>query len=274
MNELIIVKQLPIIEERLKELSNEIDEKVNNATSLVCTSDTVKEVKKVRAELNNEFKELESQRKIVKEQIMKPYNDFEDIYKSYVTEKFKTADNTLKDKIDSVENQLKNEKEEELRTFANECFVKNEILEYVNYEDIKLNVTLSASMKSLKEQITSFCERIVKDLELIVTQEYKDEILYEYKKYLDATIAIVEVKKRHEEMEKAKQVAEEKKEQKLTDEEMINKIDSLVAPKVEEQIKLFGATFEVKTTLEKLQNLVKYMRENEIEFNQINGGDK
>ena len=82
------------------------------------------------------------------------------------------------------------------------------------------------------------------------------------------------MKKRHEEMEKAKQVAEEKKEQKLTDEEMINKIDSLVAPKVEEQIKLFGATFEVKTTLEKLQNLVKYMRENEIEFNQINGGDK
>lgn len=274
MNELIIVKQLPIIEQRLKELSNEIDEKVNNATSLVCTQDTVKEVKKVRAELNNEFKELESQRKIVKEQIMKPYNEFEDIYKSYVTEKFKNADNTLKDKIDSVENQLKNEKEEELRTFANECFVKNEILEYVNYEDIKLNVTLSASMKSLKEQITSFCERIVKDLELIVTQEYKDEILYEYKKYLDATIAIVEVKKRHEEMEKAKQVAEEKKEQKLTDEEMINKIDSLVAPKVEEQIKLFGATFEVKTTLEKLQNLVKYMRENEIEFNQINGGDK
>lgn len=261
MNELIIVKQLPIIEERLKELSNEIDEKVKNATSLVCTADTVKEVKKVRAELNNEFKELESQRKIVKEQVMKPYNDFEDIYKSYVTEKFKNADNTLKDKIDSVESQLKNEKEEELRDFAVESFIANNIQDLVKYDDIQLNVTLSASMKSLKEQITLFCEKIVNDLKLIDSQEYKDEILYEYKKYLDATITIVEVKKRHEEMEKAKQVAEEKKEQKLTDEEMINKIESLAAPKVEEEI--YEMTFKVRGTKEKLKEIKEFL---------VNGG--
>lgn len=279
MNELIIVKQLPIIEQRLKELSNEIDEKVNNATSLVCTQDTVKEVKKVRAELNNEFKELESQRKIVKEQIMKPYNEFEDIYKSYVTEKFKNADNTLKDKINSVENEIKGNIQKKIENYFNELLVKENI-DFVKLSDMNLSITLDLQTekgeltKKARDKVDEFINKIVSDLKLIDSQEYKDEILYEYKKYLDATIAIVEVKKRHEEMEKAKQVAEEKKEQKLTDEEMINKIDSLVAPKVEEQIKLFGATFEVKTTLEKLQNLVKYMRENEIEFNQINGGDK
>jgi len=258
MNELITIKQLPIIEERLKELSEEIDLKVNNAINLICTSETVKEIKKIRADLNNEFKELESQRKFVKEQVLKPYNEFEDIYKKYVSEKLKNADSVLKEKIDNVENELKTQKEEELRAFANECFVKNEIFEYVDYEDIKLNVTLSASMKSLKEQITSFCERIVKDLELIVTQEYKDEILYEYKKYLDATIAIVEVKKRHEEMEKAKQVAEEKKEQKLTDEAMINKIDSLVAPKVEDT-EIYELIFKVRGTKLKLKQVKEFL---------------
>ena len=65
--ELIIVKQLPIIEEKLKSLSLEIDEKVEYATSLVVCDDTVKEVKKVRAELNADFKDLEAQRKMVKE---------------------------------------------------------------------------------------------------------------------------------------------------------------------------------------------------------------
>ena len=63
MEELIIVKQLPIIEENLKKLSEEIDLKVNNATNLICSEETVKEVKKVRAELSNKFKELETQRK-------------------------------------------------------------------------------------------------------------------------------------------------------------------------------------------------------------------
>ena len=67
MKDLIIVKQLPQIEEHLKDLSTEIEEKVENAKSLVCTEESVKIVKQVRADLNKEFKELETQRKTVKE---------------------------------------------------------------------------------------------------------------------------------------------------------------------------------------------------------------
>lgn len=77
MQDLIIVKQLPQIEEHLKELSTEIDKKVENAKSLICTEENVKAIKQVRADLNKEFKEVEEQRKTVKEQVLKPYNDFE-----------------------------------------------------------------------------------------------------------------------------------------------------------------------------------------------------
>ena len=55
-NELIIVKQLPQIEEHLKERSEEIEKKVENAKSLICTEEKVKTIKEVRAELNKEFK--------------------------------------------------------------------------------------------------------------------------------------------------------------------------------------------------------------------------
>ena len=52
-NELIIVKQLPIIEEQLKKASDEIDEKVKNAVALVCNEETIKIVKEVKATSKN-----------------------------------------------------------------------------------------------------------------------------------------------------------------------------------------------------------------------------
>ena len=106
-NNLIVIKQLPIIEEKLKQLSTEIDEKVESAKALICTEESVKEVKTVRADLNKDFKELEAKRKDVKEKIMQPYMQFESIYKECVSDKFKSADIELKNKIDTVENELK-----------------------------------------------------------------------------------------------------------------------------------------------------------------------
>ncbi len=55
-NQIIVVKQLPIIEEHLKALSVEIEGKVKAAKSLVCTEDTVKDIKATRSGLNAQFK--------------------------------------------------------------------------------------------------------------------------------------------------------------------------------------------------------------------------
>ena len=56
MNEIIVVKQLPVIVEQLAQVKETVIQRVQTATSLVCTDETVKEVKKARAELNAEFK--------------------------------------------------------------------------------------------------------------------------------------------------------------------------------------------------------------------------
>ena len=91
-------------------LSTEIEEKVRIAKSLVCTEDTVKDIKATRADLNKQFKTLEEQRKQVKTAVLKPYEDFEESYKKYISNKFKSADTDLKSKIDEVESKLKDEK--------------------------------------------------------------------------------------------------------------------------------------------------------------------
>ena len=252
MEEIITVKQLPIIEEKLRMLSADIDTKVENATSLIVSDETVKEVKKMRADLNKDFKELESQRKKVKETVLAPYNAFEELYRECVTNKFKEADSTLKQKIDEVENVQKQEKEDEVKQYFNELVTREE-LGFIRFEQIGINVTLSASIKSLKEDVKKFVEKVIAELKTIETQEHKDEILVEYMKTLDLNHSIQEVSERHVALEKQKEQREAKKEQELTDQEMIQKIDALAAPKVEKQEEIMTMTFTVRGTLEKLK---------------------
>ncbi len=214
MQDLIVVKQLPQIEEHLKELSLDVDKKVENAKNLVCTEENVTTIKQIRAGLNKEFKEVENQRKIVKEQILAPYMQFEEIYKMYISDKYKSADNDLKVKIDSTENELKNIKEQEIKDYFEEYKKANNI-DFVTYSQARINVTLSASRKSLKEQAKQFIDKIVDDLKLIDTQEHKTEILVEYKQSLNVSQAITSVTNRFKAIEEEKKRQEELKRKQL-----------------------------------------------------------
>lgn len=214
MKDLIIIKQLPKIEEHLKELSTEIDKKVEDAKALVCTEENVKTIKQVRADLNKEFKEVETQRKAVKEQILAPYMQFESVYREYISEKYKSADKDLKTKIDNTENELKAKKEQEIKDYFEEYKTTNNI-DFVTYEQANINVTLTASKKSLKEQVEKFINQRVDDLKLIETQEHKSEILVEYKQSLNVSNAITTVDSRFKAIEEEKQKQEQLKQKEL-----------------------------------------------------------
>ena len=266
---LIIVKQLPQIEEHLKELSTEIDKKVESAKSLVCTEENVKAIKQVRADLNKEFKEVEAQRKAVKEQILAPYMQFEEVYKTYISEKYKSADMDLKQKIDSTENELKKQKEQEIKDYFEEYKTANDI-DFVTYEQAKINVTLTASKKSLKEQAKSFIDKIKDDLQLIETQECKEEILVEYKQNLNVSRAIQEVANRHKLLEEEKRKQEEKvvtivsnenheitKESHEQLEQVFNK--PLERPEEQKQEPILTLKFTVRGSREKLKELKNFL---------------
>ena len=266
---LIIIKQLPQIEEHLKELSTEIDKKVESAKSLVCTEENVKTIKQVRADLNKEFKEVEAQRKAVKEQILAPYMQFEEVYKTYISEKYKSADIDLKQKIDSTENELKKQKEQEIKDYFEEYKTANNI-DFVTYEQTKINVTLTASKKSLKEQAKVFIDKIKDDLQLIETQECKEEILVEYKQNLNVSRAIQEVANRHKLLEEERIRQEEKKvtiiyndKHELTKEsnEQLEQVFNkpLEQPEEVKQEEILTLKFTVRGTREKLKELKNFL---------------
>lgn len=279
MQDLIIVKQLPQIEEHLKELSIDVDKKVEYAKSLICTDENIKTIKQVRADLNKEFKEVEQQRKLVKEQILAPYMKFEDVYKRYISDKYKSADSDLKTKIDLTENEFKAKKEQEIKDYFEEYKTANNI-DFITYGQARINVTLSASMKSLKEQAKQFIDKIVDDLKLIETQEHKAEILVEYKQTLNVSQAITSVtsrfkaieeeKKRQEvirqkQLEEAQKIADEniKKQteetKKVLDSFNVTQQEILQAPVEEKTEEILTLKFMVKGTRTKLKELKQFL---------------
>jgi chromosome condensin MukBEF ATPase and DNA-binding subunit MukB len=193
--DLIVVKQLPVIEERLQSISEAIQAQTKEVLSLAVTEDTVKEIKKRRTELNKSFKMLEDQRKEVKSAIMAPYEAFEEVYKRYVTDIFKPADAKLKARIDEVENALLDNKKADVAAYFKEKAAAHNI-DFVSFDQLGIKVTFSDSMKKLKEQVDDALNKISGDLAVIATLEFPEEILVEYKENLNLTNSVLTVKTR------------------------------------------------------------------------------
>jgi hypothetical protein len=197
MNEnLITVQQLPVIVyERLESVGQEIDKRIAalDLDQQLVTEDTKKAVKDTRAMLNKELKDFEEQRKRIKEQVVAPYEAFEKAYNSFIKVKYEKADSILKVKIDEFDRKLKADKETRIRAYFTELCQANNI-DFLPFERLGLKIGLSDSDKSLKDIVNTNIDNVVKSLAMIESlndpDEYKAEILTDYKQTLDITTAI------------------------------------------------------------------------------------
>ena len=252
MDNLMKITQKAIIEEQLKTISDEIQKRVDYAEKLVCTIDTIKDIKKQRTILRNQFNDLETQRKQVKAEFQAPYLRFEKVYKELISDKYKNADVQLKRKIDNVESELKLQKENNIREYFNE-YCESEGIDFVKFEQIGLNINLSATEKSLREQIKAFVDKVKNDIELIQHEDNSAEIMIEYTKHLNVSRAIIEVKERHKKLSEIVNSAD-KNVQNDTNEQQK---ETLKAP---EQI--YTMNFKVSGTKQQLVKLKQYLKDN------------
>ena len=222
-SQLIVVKQIPIIIEKLESVKSEIEHKVNVACSMVCTDENYKEIKKIRSALNKELAEFESQRKAVKSEVMTPYEHFESVYKDCISGPYKQADSALKGKIEAIEQGLKREKYEKSEAYFDE-YSQALGIDFVKFEQVGLNITMTVTVKKLRETVKSFLDKVMDDIKLIAVQEHKDEILYEYKQTLNVSAAITSVTERYKaiEVERARAEAEQLERKKAELNEQIN----------------------------------------------------
>ncbi len=224
-NNLIVVKQLPVIEEQLKELKEQNLRRVEAVLAMPCTEDTVKELKKERAALNKEFNAFEQRRKEVKAQVLAPWDQFETVYQDCVSNVFKGAETQLKAKITEVEGGLKAQKAEEIKGYYDELSQTLGI-DFLPFDKSGIEITLSASMKSLRDKVNNLLTQISEELRIIGQQEYAAEILVEYKKDpFHLSTAVFAVTERHRAIEAERHRREEKAQQEKAQEEAIHQVE-------------------------------------------------
>lgn len=284
--ELIVVSQLPVIEEQLIRIKSRVDETVAEVLALEVTEDTVTTIKKKRAELNKIATEFEDRRKEVKKAVLAPYEKFEATYKECVIDAFKTADAELKTRIAVVEDGVKNRKQEEVVAYFTE-YAESLNLDFVTYDDMKVKVTMSDSVKKLKEQVKATLDKISADITMIATMPDADEIMAEYKRHYDAALAVTTVSNRHKAIEEEKRRAREVLEaQKKAEAEAMpqnastSPVESVSAPvaqkptedgnggemKFTEPVEQFSATFTVYGSIEELKSIKNYLKERGIRY--------
>lgn len=270
MNEhLIVLKQLPVIEEHLQTLSAQVDQRVDAALSMVVDETTYKSVKATRAELNKEFQELEERRKAVKASIMEPYDKFNSVYEQFAATKYRRADAVLKERISAVEDDLKAQKAEKLRNYYGECCVALNI-PGIPFERVGLNITMSASEKSLRDEIDRFLQGVSDGLQMIQNREDRDEVLVEFWKSLNASQAVNTVEERHRRMAEEKARADARAEEQKKEQERVRQVEEKTRTAVQaaepvapapapEKEQVLCVQFKVTGTLAQLKALKKFL---------------
>lgn len=185
------LKQAPIIlYDAIEKKSKEVTARIQslNIEELEATEDNLRVLKTTRTELSKELKNLEEQRKLVKDLVMKPYNDFEEAYKKKISDYYKRADVVLKEKIDYVEDKTLQIKIDGTKNYFDECNTH----EFIKFEDLELKIIKSKSDKSIKDEIDDYLAKVGNELNTIDTLENKDRVLAKYQMHKDLNRAISE----------------------------------------------------------------------------------
>lgn len=269
LDNLISIEQMPKIFSQLEEVGKWVDEGIAklNLQNLVCTEENKKEIKETRTNIRKISNTLETRRKEIKKQILEPYELFNQKYDELVKNKLDKIDNELGQAIEEIEINQRTEKIVQLRFFFENYVEEYHLKDIIKFEDVGLNITLSASISSLKEQIKEFVEKVNNDINAINSCEDKEELLYEYKNngfdYSKATIIVNERKKA---LEQAKQQLDTKQENNVKEQENVKKVEILVEEPMKIEEEKYTVAFEIVATREQILELKEWLKEKGIEY--------
>ena len=272
-NSLMKVTQLPVIEEHLRSRKEQTEQRVAEAMSLVCTDETLTSVKNIRAEMNREFADAETQRKAIKAAIMEKYDSFESVYRECIADPYKRADADLKAKIDATESEIKSRCEEMLLGYFQELCAVNEV-DFLSFGQTGVKVDMASARaktpKKLMEQIKLKVDGVAQDMKTIGTMgENAPEIMVEYKNNLDLSLAISVVNERHRRAEEEREAV---KRHTVTPAARAAGVTVAAAPQVvpkrveQAAVERLTVSFRVTDTRERLRLLKQFLVSNGYQY--------
>lgn len=264
LNDLPTIEQKPVIEySKLQNIGELVKAEIDSIgiDRIEATEENLSVLKTTRASLNNQFKEFEDRRKFIKDTVLKPYNDFEAQYKSYISIAFNDADNQLKNKITSVESGILSKKIDDLKIY----FEVQNNFSFVGFDQLGLKITRSASDKSIKEAIDARLGQIANDIETINTLPNKERVLAQYQMNLDLNASISSVNiaiEREKQIEAARQERESAQQQVPVQKPVEQ--PKVVAPIEDEEI--YKTSFKILATKQQIKDLKQFMDERGIRY--------
>ena len=252
-----------------EELKAELDERLGYYRNLVITEDGVKEGKEDLAKMRKLREAIETRRKDVKKEYLKPYNEFELKCKELVA--------LIDEPINAVNNQLKGfdeakkaEKWQEIQEYYS-ATVAPYLQTVIPLERIQKPDWLNATknIKKVQLEIVEAVAKVTADLEVIntmPTDDYTAAVRAEYMNTLDITAALAKRKSLQAAAEAFKQAGapqvpvQEK-------EAPVQTAEPVAQPAVEER--LYTLRLEMHLTKAQAECLKKYLIDNGIDHYKI-----
>jgi hypothetical protein len=260
------------IEFNFEEIKKSLESKLENYQSLVYNDTEILSAKKDRAELNKLKTDIENKRKEIKNQCLKPYEEFEIKIKELVA--------LVEKPIKEIDSQVKNYEEtqkEEKRKQIEDYYNLNagSLKEIISFDKIFIDKWLNSTVKvksvlldidlKINELKNNFT--IIEDL----NSEYKSQVKDKFIQTLDLTLALSENKRLTEQSEKLKKIEEESKKEEVKQvpvvEEIIKKEVEAVAI-VKEETKEEPKEYDVRiwATDSQIKLLKQFLTDNSIEY--------
>jgi len=263
-------------EELKKELATRL-EKYNN---LVYSESSIKEAKTDRASLNKLKEAIETRRKEIKAQCLKPYQDFEAKIKEIVAMIDKPIA-AIDTQVKSYEQIKKDEKLEGIKTFYADKVM--DLADLVSFEKIFNPKWLNATYKEadIQKEISDLFVKVESDIQVIreLQSEYEKQMVYAYLKNFDLTVALQEKKSQEEQAAKLaeyKRQQEEKRRQQAPtppppapEPLQQSKPEPEPINKPERTEKLYTLDFRVQGTATQIQALKQFLNDNGIKYGKV-----
>lgn len=180
----------------------------NNLKETVVTEESIKESKKVLAEVNKDIKKLDDKRLFIKKQLLEPYNNFEIKVKEIVNI-VKEADNIVRSQVRELEEKERENKRNILKElFDNKLkhYDFKELILFDNFFEQRM-ANKTTSVDKVEEEMSNWLEQRKMDMSVIENLDYdKTLLIKEYIKSFNLSQAIQTLKNNREREEKIKQV--------------------------------------------------------------------
>ncbi|EOT1854529.1 TPA: DUF1351 domain-containing protein [Listeria monocytogenes] len=211
-----VVTQGSILFPAYKKIKSESLLLAQQIENIEVTEENVKQSKKLLAAVNKEVKNLESERILIKKEMLEPYNEFEKQVKEIVSI-VKTADEMVRQQVTQIEEEEREDKKLVLKRLFEKRIRMYDFKTYFTFDDFIENRHLnkSLSINKIESEMVKWLTKIETELKVIETMPYADEIIAEYKETKDLAVSAQIVSDRHKAQEVIKEAKNDIKDNQL-----------------------------------------------------------